>query len=76
MSCMTVSIHVWCGRPLGLVWPSVQTMTSLDLRATCPSDLTLCRLRWLAMLAWLVVASSSALEGSLVNLNNNPRVPG
>ena len=42
---------------------SCLTMTSLGLRAACPSHLTLCRLIWSAMLAWPVRASSSAVEG-------------
>ena len=56
---------------MGLGWPGMEraqlTMTSLGLRAVCPSHgcshLTLCRLPWSAMLAWLVRASSSAVEG-------------
>ena len=48
MSCMAVSIHVRWGRPKGLGWPGMEcakssclTMTSLGLRAACPSHLTL-----------------------------------
>ena len=55
---------------MGLGWPGMEcakssclTMTSLGLRAACPCHLTLCRLIWSAMLAWLVRASSSAVEG-------------
>ena len=50
MSCMAVSIHVRWGRPIGLGWPGMEcakssclTMTSLGLRAACPSHLTLCQ---------------------------------
>ena len=70
MSCMTVSIHVRWGRPMGLEWPGMEcaescclTMTSLGLRTACPSHLTLCRLIRSAMLVWPVRASSSAVEG-------------
>ena len=66
--CMAVSIHVRWGRPMGLGWPgkecaksSCLTMTSLGLRAACPSHLTLCRLIWSAMLAWPVRASNTVI---------------
>ena len=72
MSCMAVSIHVRGGRPVGRGWPGMEcetssclTMTSLGLRAACPTHLTLCRLIWSTMLAWLVRVSSSVVEEQL-----------
>ena len=48
MSCMAVSMHVRWGRCMGLEWPGMEcakssclTMTSIGLRAACPSHLTL-----------------------------------
>ena len=59
---------------MGLGWPGMEfvnssclTMTSLGLRAACPSHLTLCRLRSAMLAACMlvcpVVASNSDVEG-------------
>ena len=45
---------------------SCLTMASLGLRAACPSHLTLCRLIWSAMLAWLVRAGQQLSGGGAV----------
>ena len=66
MSCMVVSIHVSRRRPMGLGWPGMEcakssclTMTSLGLRAACPSHLTLCHLMRSAMLVWQTASSGA-----------------